>query len=496
MMQALKTQHRSHSQGGFVSIAAVFFVILCVFYILSQTLGMLGNKSIDSVQYLNGMKALYIAESGVERAIGTISKTIAADDTQLDAACTAARFDNSGTSNTVPFAGGSFQYDSNITPTPPTGVCGIRVIGKFAQAQRTVQSLVNVSSEIGTAGFGHNITMRLENNTSVPGVAVFNLAWRRLGSTGFSTSGGQATASACTLPGCGMQWNIESSSGTPSVGTLGTAVGIGASSGVDVVQTLSSDRNYAEVGMVMPGLVSQPVIKGNFADNKRTANTSNQTVTTGDTSSGEANNWCNAADTLVFGVSGRGNDDVTGAFSSVVFNTAGSPSQPIPLTWIAHFPNTDGTTAGVFGDVFSEIWYTYNPYVRLTGATSVGTTITVPTAVSLKAGTILQVYSGTGALAGSTRVAADIVNKTQFQVTATPTTPLNNATVCGGICALFNNPASTNSSTTFALTRATNAAQQWAGGFICLSGVDPSKVHRIARSSAKISQWNEIVSDQ
>ncbi len=494
-MHPFKNKHLGHRQGGFVSIAAVFFVILTVFFVLTQTLGMLGNKSIDSVQYLNGMKALYIAESGVERAIGTISSTIVGDESQLDAACAAARKNNDGSSNTVPFAGGSFQYESNITPTPPVGTCGIRVIGKFNQAQRTVQSLVSVSSEIGTAGYGRNIAMRLENNANVPGVAVFNLAWRRHGSTGHTTLGGQADAAACSLPSCGMQWNIESSSGIPSIGTLGTAVGIGATTGVDVVQTLSDDRNYAEVGMVMPGLLGQPVIKGHFADKKRTANTSNQTVTTGDTSSGEANNWCNASDTLVFGVSGRGSDNVTGAFSSVVFNTAGSPAQPVALKWIAHFPNTDGTTPGVFGDVFSEIWYTYNPYVLLTGATSVGNTITVPSAITLKAGTILKVYSGTGSLVGNTQVAADITNKTQFQVTAVPTVALNNATVCGGICALFNNPASVSSSTTFALTRATNAAQQWAGGFICLSGVDPTKVHRIARSSAKISQWNEIVFD-
>jgi hypothetical protein len=495
MMHRLNTKPRVNRQGGFVSIAAVVFVILCVFFILTQTLGMLGNKSIDSVQYLHGMKALYNAESGLERALGSISNAIAADDSQLDTACAAARLDNSGSTNPIAFAGGSFQYDSNITPTPPVGICGIRVIGKFGQAQRTLQSLVNMSSEIGTAGFGHSIMMRLQNNANVPGVAVFNLAWRRHGSTGYSTSGGQVDASACTLPSCGLQWNIESSSGIPSVGTLGTAVGIGATSGVDVVQTLTQDSNYSEVGMVMPGLVAQPVIKGHFADDKRTANTANQSITTGDTPSGEANGWCNAADTLVFGVSGRGNDDVTGAFSSVVFNSAGSPAQPIPLTWIAHFPNTDGTTPGVFGDVFSEIWYTYNPYVLLTGATSSGTTITVPTAVTLKAGTILKVYSGTGTLAGNTKVAADVTNQTQFQVTAAPTTALNNATLCGGICALFNDPASASSSTTFALTRATNAAQQWAGGFICLSGVDPTKVRRIARSSARISQWNEIASD-
>ncbi len=481
-------------QGGFVSIVAVLFVILFVFFILTKTLGLLGNKSIDSVQYLNGMKALFIAESGAERSTGVISNMISADDSQLDAACAQAKLDNGGSSSPIPFAGGSFAYASSTSPPAPVGTCDIRVTGSFNTAQRTIQTRVNVSSEIGTAGYGHNITMTLANNTNVPGVAVFNLAWRRLGSTGHSPPGGQSVGSACTLPSCGLEWSIESSSGLPSVGSLGTAVGIAAHTSVDVVQTLSLDRNYSEVGMVMPGLVAQPVIKGSFADKKLTANTQNQTVTFGSTDSGEKSGWCNAADTLVFGVSGRGNDDVTAAFASVVFNTGGSPAQPIPLTWIAHFPNTDGSTPNVFGDVFSEIWYTYNPYVKFSGATSSGTNITVSPAVTLKAGTILKVFSGTGALAGNTKVLADVTNQTQFQVTAAPTTPLNNATLCGGICALFDNPSSASSSTSFSLTRATAAAQQWAGGFTCLSGVDPNKVHRIARSSARISQWNEVIS--
>ena len=489
--------HRSisaHRQGGVVSIAAVFFVIIFVIFVLTKSLNMLGLKNVDSVQYLDGMKALFIAESGAERAVGVISNMIAGDDSQLDTACALAKVDNSGSTQPISFAGGSFAYTPITTPPAPLGTCDVRITGTYNSAQRTIQTRVNVATNIGTAGYGHDITMRLENNTNVPGVAVFNLAWRRLGSTGYSPPGGQSVGSACTLPSCGLEWSIESSSGLPSVGTLGTAVGIAAHTGVDVMQTLSEDRNYAEVGMVMPGLAVQPIIKGSFADKKRTGNTQDQTVTMGDTSSGEKTGWCNAADTLVFGVSGRGDDDVTGAFASVVFNSAGTPAQPIPLTWIAHYPNTDGSTPNVFGDIFSEIWYTYNPYVKFSGATSAGTTVNVLTPVTLKAGTILKVYSGTGMFAGNTQVVADVINQTQFHVTVAPTTPLSNATICGGICALFDNPSSASSSTTFALTRATNAAQQWAGGFICLSGIDPSKVHRIALSNARVGQWNEVIS--
>lgn len=480
-------------QGGFVSIVALLFVIIFVLFIMTQSFVMLKNKNVDSVQFLDGMKALYIAESGIERAYGRISNAVNINGTQIDSACAAAKLDNNGTANPIPFASGNFFYASTTLPAPPTGTCDIRVTGNFSSAQRTIQSRIRASSEIGTAGFGSNITMKLKNNASTPGVALFNMAWRRQGSTGHTTSGGQADASACTLPACGLQWNIESSSGLPSVGSMGTAVNVAANGAVDVVQTLSSgnkiaDRNYAEVGIVMPGLSAQPVIIGSFSDNKRTANTQNNTVTTGDTSNGQLNAWCNAADTLVFGVSGRSNDSVTGAFASVLFNTT-------PLNWIAHYPNTDGTTPNVFGDIFTEIWYTYNPYVMISGATSVGTTVTVSSPVSLTAGTILKVYSGTGALANSTKVLTSVSNKTQFQLTSTPTTPLSNATICGGICALFNNPALATSSTTFTLTRASPSEQQWASGFTCLRGVDPANIRRVSRSDTKIIQWNEVISD-
>jgi len=497
MMTQLRPTLLQHRQRGFASIAAVVFVILFVFFILQQSLRMLGDKSIDSLQYLNSINALYIADSGAERATGIISNLVAGG-TSTTTACDSAKLDNNGSATAIAFpGGGSFAYATPTTPAGPAGTCDVRVTGTFKNANRTVQARINVASELGTAGFGHDISMQLNNPNDVAGVGVFNLAWRRQGSTGHSTAGGQATASACTLPSCGLQWNIESSSGQPSVGSMGTAVGIAAQASVTVAQTLSTDRNYVEVGMVMPGLATQPLVKGSFADKKRTGNTANNTVTTGDTPSGEANasSWCYAADTLVFGISGRGNDDVTGAYSSVVFNSAGTPAQPVPLTYVAHYPNTDGSTPDVFGDVFSEIWWTYNPYVRFSGASSVGTTVTVSTPQTLKAGTILKVFSGTGVFAGNTKVVANTTAQTTFQVTPAPTTPLVNATLCGGICALFNNPSSAASSTTFAVTRTSPVAQQWAGGFTCLSGVDPTKVRPVTRSSARISQWHELISD-
>lgn len=487
----MKEPHSSASlrQKGMISILAVFFVITAVFFVMTQSLKMIGNKSIDSKQYLDSMAAFYLAESGVEHGMYTMNNAVSLDDTAFVSSCSSI-----ANSAPIPLGQGYFQY-TKPSVSPTLASCAYRIRGTVGTASRTIESSMTMYSDIGTANFGTNIDMTLHNPKGVPAVAIFNLAWRRHGSTGYSTSGGQATASACTLPSCGLRYSIESSSGTPSVGSLGTAVSVAANSNVQVTQTLSTARNYSEVGMIMPGLAGTPVIKGSYADGKDTANNANQTVSTGVAPSGEANNWCRDADTLVFGISGRGNDDVTGAFASIVFNTNGNPAQPIPMQWIAHYPNTDGTTPNVFGDVFSEIWWTYNPTFPKVVANSVGNTITLSTPTTVKVGTIIKVYSGSGALAGNTTIAS-ITDSTHFTVNTTPTTKLTNATICGGICALFDNPSSNGANTTFSVTRATAAAQQWAGGFTCLSGVDPSLVRRIARSGVNKQNWREVNSDE
>ncbi|PIT80632.1 hypothetical protein [Limnohabitans sp. JirII-31] len=476
--------------AGVTSIVGLLFLIAVVIFVLAQTHTMTGSKAVDSQIYDDSVAALYLAESGIERATYTVNDDVSYDDSSFVSSCGTV-----SNSPTYELGRGTFQF---VKPSvdPTTLACAIRAKGSVGRANRTLESTMSMFSEIGTAGYGTNINMTLRNNKSVPAVAVFNLAWRRHGSTGSNPPGNNSAASACTLPSCGLMYSIESSSGTPSVGSLGTAVGAAANSSVVVTQTLNLERNYAEVGMIMPGMGAQPLIKGSFADGKRTANTQNNTVTTGDTSSGEAKGWCNDADTLVFGVSGRGNDNVTGAFASVVFNSNGSPAQPIAMNWIAHYPNTDGTTAGVYGDVFSEIWWTYNPTFPKMLASSAGTTVTVASTAKIQVGTIIKVYSGSGLLAGNTKVTSVLANGTQFVVSSTPTTPLTNATICGGVCALFNDPSSNGSKTEFALTRATAAAQQWAGGFTCLSGVDPSKVKRISHSGVTMYKWHEVISDE
>jgi hypothetical protein len=117
--------------------------------------------------------------------------------------------------------------------------------------------------------------------------------------------------------------------------------------------------------------------------------------------------------------------------------------------------------------------------------------IYVPNGASLPSvGTQLAVYSGTGAFTGLAKVVAG-AGANWYTIDQTPTTALFNATVCGGTCAMFNNPSSTASQTTFTVTN-TGGTSDWAGGFVCLSGVDASRIVPLSSTNGKTSRWQEI----
>lgn len=491
-------------QRGVISIVVILFIITAVIFVLGATSLLSGKKALDSKEYLDSIAALYVAESGAELAFAKISKDSATCSTY-----------QSGGSTAV--GRGQFQFVTAATPSDPNN-CAIRAQGTVELARRTIEIEINPGTKLGTAGFGGTgidpylpITMRLFNDSGVRGMAVFNLAWRRHGSTGHEkdTPGGQSDAASCA--GCSQLWSLESSSGTPSVGSLGTALPIAANTTVNVSQSLSFARNYAEVGMVMPGMggATQPNLIGSYATVKDTTNTASSNPTTGTVASGfgSSNKWCSnsdpssGADTLVFAVSGRAADDFTAQITSITFNSGGIPAQPITLlpasNRVAHFPGVDGSDfPNAQGDIFSEIWYTYNPYYYTAGASSTGSTVTVSSTAGLKESTILKVYSGTGAFVGNTRVVKGSITPTTFQISSAPTVPLVNATICGGICALFDNPASSSATTIFSITRTVVTDSQWAGGFVCLSGVNPDLIKPVTATNARLVRWHEIISNE
>jgi hypothetical protein len=137
---------------------------------------------------------------------------------------------------------------------------------------------------------------------------------------------------------------------------------------------------------------------------------------------------------------------------------------------------------------------TYSPRWFTQGTS--GTVITVPTGTAIPiTGTTIAVYSGTGKLAANTTVlSTPAPTATSFTVSASPTTALNGAIICGGICAFFNLPSSTVSTTAFQITASGNGTKDWTSGFTCLKGVLADKIYTIpASTTTTTSTWHELI---
>ena len=402
MKRGTLSLHPPHHQRGIIAIMAVIILITAVIFALSQTISMNGSNSTDNKQQLDSTAALFLAESGLERAKGILAISTATNST-----CT-----NIGASGSFTLGRGTFKYLS-ATSEPlscSNGSCTkciVDVVGTVGSTARTLQYGVNLIPTNGISGFGTNVSISLKNSYTVPASVIFELGWRRVGGTaGQIVGNGNADASICS--GCGLKWYVESASGIPSAGSMGSAYANIAAGGTSPVltQTISSARNYAEVGAYFPGLTiggvsTAPKILDSYWNSdsggggNKTYKSTNANTSTGETNSGVANagacllpqasstavpkqtctSWCydtnNTADTLVFGVSSR-SDTIAEEITNVIFNTNGSPSQNTVMTKIAHFPNTDSTTAS--GDIYAEIWKTYNaaypPQSTGPGATS------------------------------------------------------------------------------------------------------------------------------
>lgn len=408
--RSLMPSARPLRQRGVISVLAAFLLIAGVVFILAQTSGMLGNRSMDTSNQLDSTAALMLAESGLQRAEAMVGRS---GNSGLMSAG-----DCTGVATGGPFSlgRGSFSYGT-ITPLPDgcaAGACtscAVEVTGTVGSAARTLRQEYTIGVSNGVAGRGTTVTMVLKNIHDVPATSLFNLAWKR------QDPGGNADATFCAngASDCGLQWNLESSNGNTSVGGMGVTVGIAANTlSKVVVQTLSMSRDYVEVGGLFPSLTaSPPTVVGRFWDDKNVSHltginsgstggvisgvatdtgvctSSPTTYPTGGTGSYQADtctNWCKASDTLVFGVSGRSATSADQLLPSVTFGTNGTNPQNVAMTRLVHFPNLDGSTPNASGKAFSEIWYAYNPdYTSAENNTGAGLT-SYTTAVKATAG--------------------------------------------------------------------------------------------------------------
>lgn len=398
----------SRSQRGAASVAISMLLMFILAAAVLAVINMSGSSVIDAAKNEEQVAALFVAESGLERAAAILQPKIVSG-TMADSDCTGIK-PSTGNSFDVGSRGGRFSYLSAV-PSPascsstgtPCTKCSVTVSGTVGSSARTVKLDIAVPiPAVGTSNCGTNVSLTLTNTTDYAATGVFSLAWRRQMNSGEyppgCPSGGGGNANATTCPGnpgpeCVMKWNVESSSGNPSGGSMGASIGIQPHDSFQVTQTLSTNRNFVEVGGLFPGFSTTipPAIVGSYWDDSnggngtKTVNNSNNTPSAGLTNSGVATtggscltpdpshatnpkqtctSWCNDlnglnADTLVYGATGRSGAQAD-TITAVTFNTNGTPPQNILLTRIAHFPNTSGVPAAT-GDIYSEIWYAHNP---------------------------------------------------------------------------------------------------------------------------------------
>ena len=157
-----------------------------------------------------------------------------------------------------------------------------------------------------------------------------------------------------------------------------------------------------------------------------------------------------------------------------------------------------GETAGGIGRYVTAASPAATAYLAPGGAVRIGTlgtTVYLPTASNQPALTTpptrIAVRSGAGVLPTNTTAASAITTinaaTKSFTLSATPTTAIDNDTLCAGTCALF----VPNGQTTFQIQQVSTVAE-WGGAFTCLRGAD-IPAEPVTRSSGTLKRWTELI---
>ncbi len=417
------------SQRGAASVAMAFLILLILATALATALSMSWSAVRDAAMSEEQIAALYLAESGLERAQGILAPAVL-NDTNTDQTCT-----NIGPVGATPFsfpAGSttsSFRYTA-LTPSPSScgssgnpacTSCTIQVVGTARGASRTLNLKVGTTAASGgAAGCGGggeagscpflgngvinpdwnpHIVQTIEVKTT-PAILLSNMAFLR-----HPGGGGNVNATGCVaIAGpvsatCRTQWNDQSSSGTPAVGSRGAGAKILAAGSYTLTQNLDAHSLFAAVSVLFsPASGGTLDITGSYWNDEYSPGTTdnNSTPPSGQTNNGAAchplasdsaacpapptspptlipnsgssqtsRSWCYGADTLVFGFSGRSSKDNNGALTSFRFGTAPESAQ------VLHGTVAYPTLPGFSSQLYSALRYIYNPdYLSNSNASS------------------------------------------------------------------------------------------------------------------------------
>lgn len=391
-------------QSGFVSVWVVIFLIVGIVVVLIKTLDISGTSGLSNVAQLESTQALFLAESGIERAqsklatAGTITAVQCSMTYLGGPSFTVGSGSTQGTFTNLS-AICSDGTGAEVTPgaSTPCEKCVIQVRGERGKAARTLERTVLINQNEGVVCNAATATPNCTNLTANPlatppipptwslaltnpynyaSIALFHLA---------ATRKGNPSAAGCTAASnCSLQWNMNAQNGTRSVLSMGNLYSIAANSTTatvfqTVTQTGGTAEDVAEVGVFFPALTTtspSPVIVGAYWNDTNSGSGGTHgkdTDAAGTTNNGAGSSsgactspapstnqscthWCYGGDLLVYGFAGGSTTGKADKLGSVIFNSGGTS---IAMTPLSHFPNT--LTANAPDTLYSEIWYAANP---------------------------------------------------------------------------------------------------------------------------------------
>lgn len=394
-------------QSGIVTAMAAILLVTFVLYILNQSYGIIGTGSEGHRAESASVAAFFAAESGLEYGYRHLDQ---ATDPTVGSVCAGAiaSYDiESGTSVVLTSAREPAGCATGCTK------CILTATGTVDGASRTLIRELNVSLPSGGAyGCGgggvtpvdcpsgitptppasdkyKDIDQSIKVET-VPAVLISNVAYSRHPAGGANT----IDAVGCvTIPptNCTADWNDESStsSGSVVVGSRGVSAFIPSTQTVPATftlsQNLSADSLFAAVGARI-GQASGKTLKivGSYWNDNAGGTTRNNSSTGGTTNNGAASSctnadpktcpndtpvpsspnasqqartsWCDGADTLLFGFSGKSATNNSGALTSFVFGSA-PESVEVP-NGVAAYPRP---ATGTPSEIYATLRYLHNP---------------------------------------------------------------------------------------------------------------------------------------
>lgn len=476
-------------QRGAASAAIAMVLVFLLLAAASAVMNLSGSAVIDAAANEQQISALFVAESGVERMQGTIWQA-ARTNGYTDATCTGL------TSLAAANLGqGTFQYRGafqflSATSTPSTcggsilnpncTGCTVTVKGTIGSYSRTIRALLSLTNNQGIEGNASQFTLNL--NTSANNAAAFtNLAYRAKAGGGSSAMIGSCTntGGSCLITSTSVSgWNLNNT-GTNNVSGMGVYASVPTAGTYSITDTLvDNSNNPAARNYVQTGALFYPLSGGSvgFVGSFGRDSGSNKTIGTSTTTGSLPTTWNCAAPTNATGYGGTASASNAAGANTLVYGFSSWPASAAnqlnhmtlgiqPLSQILRMTGTQGD------NLYSQIWYSYNPAYYPTGATGAtnGANFT---------GTIGATFSGTITGAGATKTLTITSGVTAPAILTIGDTITNNGgtTVYGTLGSLISGTLGATGSTYNIVTASTvaTATTLWAKSNVLRLATAPS----------------------